>query len=74
LFIFLFLPIFIDLNRVCPLLELLSDAAFQQPLMKHLFSIGSQFIGFRDEANALKGNATLFLMARFFAAPIFVFR
>jgi hypothetical protein len=41
--------------------------------MKHLINLGSQFIGFRDEAGALKGKAALLLMTRFFATPIFVF-
>jgi hypothetical protein len=41
--------------------------------MKHFINRGSQSIGFRDEADALKGKATLFLRTRFFAAHIFVF-
>jgi hypothetical protein len=34
--------------------------------MEHFISLGSQSIGFRDEANALKGKAAIFS-----AVPIF---
>ena len=34
---------------------------FLQPLMKELVNLGSQFIGFRDEAAALRGKTLLFL-------------
>jgi hypothetical protein len=39
--------------------------------MKHLINLGSQFIGFRDEADALKGKISLFLMTRFFTKHLF---
>jgi hypothetical protein len=41
--------------------------------MKHLINLGSQFIGFRDEANALKGKTALFFMTHFFAKHLFCF-
>jgi hypothetical protein len=35
---------------------------FVQPLMKELVNLGSQFIGFRDEATTLRGKAALLLI------------
>jgi hypothetical protein len=76
-YLFLFVAFLFTRTTFCFLVLYFSLVDFLQPLMKEMVDLGSRFIGFRDEAESLKGKIllhwTLYIFISCFVSSIVLF-